>query len=156
MVFSDINKIVNSALGKLILKDKYLLINNVHEQTITSKLACYIGEELCLSIGEFWDVDTEYNRNGKNPKSLRNIGNVKPDIIIHRRGKNNNRNFENNNLLIIEVKKNPKKDYKQNDLKKIMAFIDEHPFYYKYGVFIGLKIVDEKITYDLDWKKREV
>lgn len=57
---------------------------------------------------------------------------VKPDIIIHKRGKNEQ------NLLVIEVKKSNSKDDNYDRLK-LMIFTDkDYGLNYKYGLFIKL------------------
>ncbi|MEN9597336.1 MAG: hypothetical protein RL236_1770, partial [Pseudomonadota bacterium] len=131
-------------------KDDYLLDHDVHEQAISHKLACYIGNE----IGD-WNVDAEYNRNKESPKSLNINGknsNVRPDILIHRRGKNNNDGKSgNNNLVIIEVKKKPTEEDKQKDIEKIKAFINDYPYYYKFGAFVSFNGLQSEI----EWFERE-
>lgn len=104
MNLDELKQIINKSLDDLKTRDYYLMAHDVHEQTISAKLACYIMQNMGDTS---WDVDVEYNRNGDVPKSLMSRkGNVKPDIIIHRRGKNNLKRNENNNLLLIELKKN--------------------------------------------------
>jgi len=100
--------LIRNCINELIVNDKYLFQNDVHEQAITSRLACYILQKMLPRSSGGWDVDVEYNRNCHLPKKLHTVNNIKPDIIIHRRGLNNNQEMESNNLLIIEVKKNPK------------------------------------------------
>lgn len=139
MLLKNLITLIKTSLDKLAKNDKYLLVNDVHEQSISGKLACYLTQNLFLYTKQRWNVDVEYNRNGKMPKSLPNQGNVKPDIIIHRRGLNNDRGDENNNLLIIELKKSPNRVDKDKDIAKIEAFIREPPFHFKYGVFISIK-----------------
>lgn len=150
---SELNGILFDALDELIKKDSYLFDHDVHEQTIASKLACYLSSRVPLKSMGGWDVDVEYNRNGEIPKSLSSCGIVKPDIIIHRRGLNNPGKTELNNLLILEIKKNPSPTEKTEDINKIKAFINEQPFYYCFGAFVELntKIPNK---YSVEWFQR--
>ena len=109
MAFPDITaaqvrSCLEQGIRALVLNDVYLLENDLHERTITHKLAEYLQP---LFPG--WNVDCEYNRDGHEPKRVRlrpipeqggdEGSNVFPDIIVHRRGDNDH------NLLIIEAKK---------------------------------------------------
>jgi len=132
MTLENLKSIIDEAINEFILRDSYLLEHNVHEQAISHKLACYIGKRI-----DGWHVDAEYNRNLQRPKSLSSCGRVRPDILIHRRGLNNDGNTKDNNLLIIEVKKSPLQQDKDADTKIIQAFINEYPYFYKYGAFIA-------------------
>jgi len=156
MTFQQIQLLINESVNDLYTYDFYLLEHDVHEQTISSTLACYIRgriARLCTSGQREWNVDAEYNRNGDSPKSLNGIGNVKPDIIIHKRGLNNPCGNEFNNLLIVEIKKNPSPDDMKGDLIKIQAFINDNPFRYCFGLFLGLNRERTKNT--IEWRFRQ-
>jgi hypothetical protein len=141
---AKLKSIFNEAIFELLKKDTYLLQKDVHEQSISSKLSCYLSTR----IPSKWSVDVEYNRNGQVPKSLHDMGNVKPDIIIHKRGKNNPQGTESNNLLIVEIKKDPTNEEKAADIRKIKSFLNESPFNYCYGVFIGFTSGNEP---NIEW-----
>ena len=148
--------IVEEALEQLIKNDRYLIEHNVHEQSISSKLGCYLSTKIPSRSNGGWDVDVEYNRNSEIPKALHGIGNVRPDIIIHRRGLNNPNGNEENNLLIIEIKKDPSDEDKAKDIKTIKAFISEPPFYYCFGVFICLdREIPKNYKDKWDWSERK-
>ena len=151
MEFFEIKELLELAIKKFTINDKYLIDHDVHEQTITTQISSYLK-----SIITGWHVDTEYNRNGDNPKSLKNIGNIKPDILIHRRGLNNPNKVEDNNLLIIEFKKSPTSSERNYDLEKINAFINEFPYYYKFGAFIELVNSDGGKYFKINWRFRDV
>jgi len=131
MNFEEVKKHVNKALKQLLEKDIFLLQNNLNERTISHKLAEYLQ-------GEFpdWNVDREYNRKFEKIKKLHpediksddtDARTVYPDIIIHHRN-------TDDNLLIIEIKKNASESDKENDIDKIRGFIEEYK--YSYGLFI--------------------
>ncbi len=132
MTLENLKIIIHEAINEFILRDSYLLEHDVHEQAISHKLACYVGKRI-----DGWHVDAEYNRNLQRPKSLSSCGRVRPDILIHRRGLNNDGDTKDNNLLIIEVKKSPSQQDKDADTNIIQAFINEYPYFYKYGAFIA-------------------
>jgi hypothetical protein len=142
--FKKLSEIIENSISELKERDSYLLENDIHEQAISHKLACYISRQILD-----WHVDAEYNRNISVPKSLRINGkksNVRPDILVHRRGKNNDF-YDDNNLLIIEIKKNPTPTDRENDLDKIKAFIREDPYYYKFGALISFEGLASKIEW---------
>jgi len=114
---ATIKDILTEAINELIEKDTYLLENDVNERAITSKISCYISKRISPKSKGGWDVDVEYNRNREKPKSL-GSGNVVPDIVIHRRGENNSTGTEDNNLLVLEIKKNATNKNRDDDVKK--------------------------------------
>lgn len=131
--------------------EKFILNNDLNERTISYKLAEYIQKEFSS-----YDVDCEYNKmqNGEDPKKYtaktldldaEEISSndekgitVYPDIIIHKRGNNEN------NYLIIEIKKNKyanekrKKgeSYRDFDFRKLKAYTKETTLNYTYGIYL--------------------
>jgi hypothetical protein len=97
------------------------------EITISAKLAQY----LFIEFKEF-DVDCEYDKHINNKKRVENLdSNIRPDIIIHKRGK------DDNNLVYIEVKKEQNKTNRNKDLKKIIEMTKlDGEYRYKLGIFI--------------------
>jgi hypothetical protein len=98
---------IKIAIDFLLRLDAYLFETDVNERSISHKFATYLQNEF-----KGWDVDCEYNRDRHDPKIL-NLPNiyslevwpddvqaktVYPDIIVHRRGMEEN-------LLVIEIKK---------------------------------------------------
>ncbi|MGA7192635.1 MAG: hypothetical protein WBW94_03315, partial [Anaerolineales bacterium] len=141
MNFDEIRQIVNECLRELLAKDFLLLRYDVSERSITHKLAEYLQ----IRFPKL-NVDCEYNRNveegefaSKQLYILKDIrdGVIKtdiqgskaeedllavstyPDIIVHRRTKNNE------NLLVIEVKKKNSKVRYDFDHQKLRAFTDK-------------------------------
>lgn len=124
------------------LKEKFILDNDLNERTLTHKLAEYIQE----NFPDF-NVDCEYNRMRKGedylPKKLEleqkeithsNPSRVYPDVIIHRRGDNQD------NLLIIEVKKKENPEGKEFDIQKIKEYISQTG--YQFGVYLEFDNTD--------------
>ncbi len=122
------------ALGRLIDHDGYLLEKDVNERSISHRLAIYIEQEFAG-----WNVDCEYNRDQHDPKKLGirsgvvsnddlTASTVFPDIIVHKRG-------TNENLLVIEMKKEShSEEAKEFDRDKLNAFKSE--LKYKYAVLV--------------------
>jgi hypothetical protein len=144
------------ALKEFLLEEKFLLENNLNERTITHKLAEHLKAHFCD-----YDVDCEYNRMPKNNKNMTeeyitkrlnlDIKKVKtdddngqtvfPDIIIHKRGENEQ------NYLVIEVKKKKfaneiirgskeKETHRDFDKKKLKAYTKTKELKYKFGVYL--------------------
>jgi hypothetical protein len=130
------------ALRTFVRQDSYLLSHDLHERTLTHKLAEYLQP-----LFPDWNVDCEYNRDGHDPKRVRFAppppqnedegSNVFPDIIIHRRGTNDH------NLLIIEAKKSRDggQGIDERDRQKVEAFIRD--LRYRYGALVVFHIADE-------------
>lgn len=150
---NDLMVILHECLLELIDNDSYLLEQDVHEQTISSTLAYYLKQKIIPRNLGGWDVDPEFNRNIDEPKCILAKGNVKPDIIIHRRGLNNEKRNEDNNLLVIEIKKDSTQIEESDDCNKIKALIEEYPFNYCYGVFININRRTK--TFSQIWQQRK-
>lgn len=161
MTDTEIVDRVKSALDTLIKSgDIWLFQNNLSEQCITHRLAIYLA-----NLFPEHDVDCEYNgsiNNGRKKilfikEKLELAGLLResefdveqeyieravfPDIIIHRRGTNDE------NLCIIEVKKNTSSVSPKYDRLKLKAYtsnieneIPANMLYYQLGVFIFLDI----------------
>lgn len=66
-----------------------------------------------------------------------------PDVIVHQRG-------TDNNLIVIEAKKNANRDRDDQDLAKLQAFRGE--LGYRYAVFLKFEAaVDEPRLVRCDW-----
>ena len=168
MEYDVINRKVTAALMKVIDDDKYLLVHNISEPAISHRLAVYLEPKF-----HGFNIDCEYNGNvdADNGRKYIQILNyvakqlhmlrkgedkqeysyrcVFPDIIIHKRGLNGNEN----NLLIIEVKKSSNPNTGNWDNEKLIRFTsseyDNH-FNYQYGVFVRF-IVSEEPNYSIQW-----
>ncbi len=150
MVFTKdkLEGIVKDSLKKLRRLDKKLLEINVNERTITHKLAEYLQQ----NFPEF-NVDCEYNRfedlvkKLELPKDKINWDDIEaktvfPDIIIHKRG------IQENNLLVIEVKKSSNINSGDFDRMKLHTFRQE-PYSYTYGLFLRIDLDGENDS--LEW-----
>lgn len=148
----DIQKKIIRAVNELYEKDSDLLSRefNMHERTITHRLAMYLEPHFCE---EGYSVDVEYNRmqdelyDGESDdigniigkrlqldKSEEGSSFVYPDIIVHKR-------LTNDNLVEIEVKMAWKNRHKSFDYKKINEYMGQ--LKYKHGVYIELSDTPE-------------
>jgi len=126
--------------------DSYLLENDLHERTITHKLAEYLQ-----ALFPHWNVDCEYNRDGLGPKRVHVLAchpqredegsNVFPDVIVHQRGNNNH------NILIIEAKKSSRENeaVDEFDRQKVEAFAND--LHYRYGALIVFHIPPQDLSF---------
>ncbi len=157
---------IERALKKLLKFDSQLLSFDVNERSITHRLAIYLEDEF-----PEYHVDCEYNRDVKDPKRINKIKekanmtenpndpiadtnavSVYPDIIVHRRGKNDN-------FLVIEVKKTKNRNQSEEEEKdkaKLRAYIEI--FKYVYAFFIKVPVGNDinKSEYKdvFDWIER--
>lgn len=159
MNLNTIVKLLKQSIELLYERDYYLIQNNVHEQDISHRIAHYF-ENFLMSYPWYseggYRVDVEYNRNFHDSKRafrgcegcseqecLANVGIYsynsicKPDVILHKRGKNNRNTNEYNNILAIEIKKNRSID--NEDFAKLSAFTCAKGEYkYQLGLYINL------------------
>lgn len=137
---------IDLAISTLISNDLYLLERELSEKSISFKLAEYLQP-----LFNGYNIDCEYNGDYDKPNDvkalaiaatrLQEIGidpndknnyRINPDIIIHNRGSNEN------NLVIIEVKKDvSEKKKKEFDLIKLEHLTIDHlgnHYNYKLGM----------------------
>ena len=154
-----IKKAVIDALEHFYLNDRYLIDKNVHERSLTFRLGMYLQQEF-----SGWDVDCEYNRNCQtfhNNKILsvrcvhepqfncegcnnRKKCTVFPDIIIHKRG-------TDQNLLVIEAKCNANEQQITEDCEKLQAYLSESTLSYRCGLFINFRRTSADTLSTLKW-----
>lgn len=135
---------IKNAFGMLYMNDKHLIDNtpipcetldnkhHVGERSIVFRYALYLQNLISEDpILKQYNLDCEYNRNGIENKLLPGFPNgTYPDLIIHKRGSNEN------NLLVMEFKTYWNAD-RTEDKKKIRQFMDIQGSYkYKYGISV--------------------
>lgn len=126
----DIKDKLLRALKTLFQKDYSLIQRDCNERSVSFRLGIYLNN---IFEQEGYDVDCEYNRNKYDKKQLGNGESNYPDIIVHKRGVNEN------NLLYIEVKKYKaltKNNY-ETDKRKLLGFTTSSGDYkYKLGAHV--------------------
>ena len=155
-------KLLKQSVDLVYQNDKYLIKHSVHEQDISHRIAFYF-ENLLGNYAWFtkkgYSVEVEYNKNFDDSKRVYKkcsdcqladcdikqqkykietySESCRPDIIIHKRGKNNNSYRDYNNLLVVEVKKNDPSS--KEDFAKLSAFTCKNSDYkYNLGVYVNL------------------
>jgi hypothetical protein len=130
---------VLQAVTLLLQKDRVLLLNEAHEQTVTHRLAVYLDP-----LFPNWNVDCEFNRVGEeqDPKRLAN-SNARPDLVVHRRGQSG----PENNLLYCEAKTSiATHEAEARDIAKIEDATKQYPgtqFGYQYGLYLKITTLHE-------------
>lgn len=130
MNYLKLKEKVIRAIEILNTNDPDLFTLNASEWAISHRLAVYLEQGI-----PGWDVDCEYNRQGvdKDPKAMPNSDKVRPDIILHHRGKVE----PIHNLLVVEVKKH-KTDV---DLGKVCEYTKPPEGSRKYQYQFGLALL---------------
>ena len=169
MEASKIKEKVLASINTLFENDKWLIENDLSEQSISHKL----GEYLQTNFSEF-NVDCEYNGNIDQESGRKRITVIKqeleqkgllkkteedhpsdlihrsvfPDIIVHKRGSNKN------NLCILEIKKTTNKvsfDYDKIKLSYYTTNYYGNDLKYDLGIFLlittGTSTKDFKVEF---------
>jgi hypothetical protein len=105
-------------------EDRHLLEIHANERSMTHRVGIYLQQEF-----PGWNVDCEYNRQGAggDPKQDADGSRRFPDVIVHRRGLDEN-------LLVIEAKKNVEGQESAvgEDRDKLRSMITEFGYQYAY------------------------
>ena len=131
MTRTELEPLIQQALDTVLARDSFLFQVESSEWSVAHRLAVYLEQ---LFPG--WDIDCEYNRQGDaiDIKRFARERKVRPDIIIHHRGKLELKH----NLLVIEVKK----DDSQPDYTKVSEYTaglrGERRFQYMFGIALDL------------------
>jgi len=131
--FDDLEIVIIKSVKEVYAKDKYLINDRVHECSISHKFAIYLENNLKKKIIGFC-TDIEYNKNISNKKEILiddKVKEIRPDIIVHKRGNNDN------NLLFIEIKKSNSND--MYSLCKVKQATCGNQLNYKYGVYLDFE-----------------
>ena len=125
---SIIKRKIREALQLFIAKDKQALLRvDIYEPTISHRIAVYLEE-----LFPKFDIDCEYNKTLLGKKKDRNGKKIRPDIIIHVRGANED------NSVILEIKKSGKNSkLARTDIEKLRGCMTD-TLNYDLGVFIGI------------------
>ena len=133
MIQADIRGRFEKALGELLSADVDLLERNAAERSIGGRLALHLSV-----VFPEHNVDVEYDRHELKPKAVelppycRGGGRkrVIPDIVVHRRG------TDNENLLVVELKKETNRESWDCDRAKLRALREQ--LKYQAAVFVDL------------------
>ena len=150
---ADLQRIVATAIAEFTARDHYLLQFDVNERSVSHRFALYLQMEL-----PNWSVDCEYNRDMADPKALEppdepiswsdtKAKTVFPDVIVHRRG-------TDDNLLVIEMKKTDSGDKANFDRDKLRAYVAQ--FGYELGAFIPFTTGPNGRFGNVEWFSRNL
>lgn len=107
----DAPEMLSKALGRLSDQDKHLFKVHSSERSICFRLGSYLQD----CVGDAWDVDCEYNRDGWDPKKQDGKF-VTPDLVVHHRGP------EGVNWLAMEAKPCWRIGDLEKDLRKLVGY----------------------------------
>ncbi len=124
-------KIIEESLKKLVNNDLDLIRRELKEECINHCFAKYIEQEIRkFHPANRYSVDLEYDKNYENPKQMTysdgKIYSIRPDIIVHKRERNDS------NEIYIECKK----PYLTKDDKEKLLQAKKNPFLYKFSIGI--------------------
>jgi len=131
-------EIIKGAFDAFLGRHSVLLDVNANERSMTHKLA-----EALQEVFPNMDVDCEYNRHGRSTKKIvacwgdgiqpddLDAKTVYPDIVVHTRGN------DENNVLVIEVKKSNARRCSACDAEKLKAFTGDE-FRYRVGLYVEI------------------
>ena len=117
----ELDRLLINVLKKVKQEDSYLIDNDNHEISLEFRLAHHLAN----SIEKKYDykIDIEYNRDKNVPKKI--DSNIRPDIIIHKRGK------KGPNISAIEIKKSTDSC---EDKKKLLRIKEKYNYLYVYFI----------------------
>lgn len=149
---------------RFLVKNIESIKNNINERNMCSLLSNEINK--IIENTEFKDYycDVEYNRNGKDVKTIIDdecvISRIEPDLIIHSRGQKSK-----DNLLVMEMKKKyARKEAKDSDRKRLKLMTKQeyydiftygdlefprHVCMYEVGIFYIIDAIKEIITLEV-------
>lgn len=134
---------VGMALTRFLEEDLKLIEYRVKEEALSHRLGCYLQE---LFPG--YSVDCEYDKYGESVKKEAYGSGIRPDIIVHERG------TQDNNIFVVEIKKRNRPS--AWDVKKLKRLTSSRGRKYRYNyrldAFIGFSPNDSEIT--LEWFER--
>lgn len=147
--YLEMPELIDKIINVLIEEQHYLLRNNANERSITHHLAIIINRYF-----KEYDIDCEYNRLDDKIKSITipnettswkdtDAKSVFPDIIVHRRGS------QDENKLVIEVKKSSNTSSRKKDKNKLQAYKNE--LGYEFAVFILIGVDDNYGKYEIEF-----
>ncbi len=149
------------AISRFITSDKILLDlpntpsnidSKLHEVCISHKLAIHLENILReqFLIPEGVAIDIEYNRHGGDVKSDSARNNIRPDILIHSRGN------DDQNLLVIELKKDTnlgiRNSHLNDDITRIKEMCKQNG---DYRYLFGFVLVAEPTTIRMEYSFTE-
>ena len=133
---------IKQTIKILYKEDKILFNNEISERCLVYNFAKHFAKILDDEKYEELNLDLEYNRNCGKMKTIENQLTSYPDLILHKRGSNND------NRLVIEFKKWNNRSKFNKDRHKLQCFKNEYG--YKLCMLIVFDKEDsEKVKYEI-------
>ena len=146
MNLQEVKDRIIKCINKMYKNDSDLLTKNIYEVTISCKLVQYLFSEFFD-----YDVDCEYDKHKNNKEEIEIDNQIKerrPDILIHKRGN------DNNNLAVIEMKKSTSTGDRQLDYKKLKSMtLQTGKYRYKLGLFVDLAVGKYDLIFFINGEK---
>jgi len=159
MKTAKISQVLLAAIERLFREDIFLLKYDVHEQTISHRIAVYLESHFSehhVDCEYNNDLDSETGRKQVYFPSENAISPVIPDIVVHHRGLNG----PEHNLLVIELKKLPGTPSElARDRDKLCGFTasdQESHLSYRCGAFVTLGVKEAAGKYKIEWFEQGV
>lgn len=132
----DIKIALFNAISKVYMNDLDIINKKIYEVTFTVRLGMYLRE--ILEYKYDYKIDCEYNKRGTDPKTKSENDNtpIRPDIIFHKRAKNNDESTIGN-IFFLEAKWDK---LSNDDFKKMILSLGSH---YCYSYAIGLQQINK-------------
>jgi hypothetical protein len=148
---NEVHAAVDAAIKTLCANDQHLLRVDASERSLSHRLAVHLTPKFSN-----YEIDCEYNRDGFDVKKLslseRGVKDdeldavtVFPDIIVHKRGS------QDQNLLVIEMKKASSSVDHKYDIEKLSAFKNQLKYCFAVHVVIGFR-KDGQFTREINWQ----
>jgi hypothetical protein len=146
----DLKSIISKSIDNLFANDTHLIYRNRCERSISFHLGCYLYKEMKESSWLMdYHIDSEYNKNINDIKKIKDA-NIIPDLIIHKRGSNNE------NIAVIEIKHsylrlhpaptprqiNNAQNITTADINKLKKLTSQTSAY-KYGIGVSINIFQD-------------
>ena len=144
MKLEELLMFIENTLDKLYIEDRYLFQYNAREEAIVARFYYLLRTKFELN-GYRYDIDNEYNcdkfaENGRKGIIFDDKEKcIIPDLIIHKRGSNED------NLAVIEFKKTSNKKKKDRDWDETkLKFLTRNSlrYKYKYGFLLTSIVID--------------
>lgn len=153
MTEEQIRGAIQSAIAGVKAEKPLLDLQRSHERSIAHRLALQMEPHFQSA----WDVDCEYNRDGRLKKTLEGIkgclprkkgDDILPDIIVHRRAQQGGKH----NLLVVEIKKHSAQDPCDHKKLELMTASKGH-YQYRLGLYINVDHGQFTCTWYRDGKR---
>lgn len=149
-MIEKLKKLLEEAV-KMLYETDYDLISAGYERAIVPHIFCNIKQliENTPEYAEFrhYNVDNEYERHGENEKRIDTNKCARPDIILHKRG-------TDDNLFVIEFKtaNHANNENIEMDKEKLQKFTSSdttstYYYHYKLGVLVKLDTHNIECSY---------